>query len=470
MGDNLSALTTLFTEFYYWVTIVFMFLIHVGFCVYEVGVSRRRNHLHTLMKNTMLIPVVTVTFFFFGWWIYFGLPNGPGITGGILFDAGTPNTPWSPTMAPNLGDHITGVFWGAFLLFSLTAASIVSGAVIERVRTGAFLVIAVLIGSVTWILDAAWGWSYNGWMVKVLGYHDAYASGVVHAIAGGTALGVLIVLGPRLGHFTSDGKPRDFVPQNPWLVTVGLFLIYTGFWGFYAACNIPIISPETIGGQITGATWTATTIYLTPTTLGGITFNFLMSLSGGMMAAYLISKGDPFWTYSGGLAGIIAASAGNDLYHPIQAMFIGGVGPSSPTRCTTGSRGGSRSTTQWAPWRCMATAASSAWSSPASCSGAIRPRRTKATRRSIRSGRSSARLSCSSSSASSRDGSRRRSSTLSDCSACRGRSSSWASISRACTSRKQHAPTSETPRRRLLSALLKEDRNGQLLGSRSRQH
>jgi ammonia channel protein AmtB len=56
MGDNLSALTTLFTEFYYWVTVVIMFLIHVGFCMYEVGVSRRRNHLHTLMKNTMLAP------------------------------------------------------------------------------------------------------------------------------------------------------------------------------------------------------------------------------------------------------------------------------------------------------------------------------------------------------------------------------------------------------------------------------
>ncbi len=326
MGDNLSALTTIFTEFYYWVTIVFMFLIHVGFCVYEVGVSRRRNHLHTLMKNTMLIPVVTITFFFFGWWIYFGLPNGPWITGGVLVDAGTPNTPWSPTMAPNLGDHITGVFWGAFLLFSLTAASIVSGAVIERIRTGAFLVIAVLIGSVTWMIDAAWGWSYNGWMIKVLGYHDAYASGVIHAIAGGTALGVLVVLGPRLGRFTADGRPRDFVPQNVWLVTIGLFLIYTGFWGFYAACNVPIISPETIGGQITGATWTGTTIYLTPTTLSGITFNFLMSLSGGMLVAYLVSKGDPFWTYSGGLAGIITASAGNDLYHPIQAMFIGGIG------------------------------------------------------------------------------------------------------------------------------------------------
>jgi ammonium transporter, Amt family len=76
MGDNISTLNVIFTEFYYWVTIVFMFLIHVGFCMYEVGASRRRNHMHTLMKNTMAIPIVTVTFFLFGWWIYFAFPGG----------------------------------------------------------------------------------------------------------------------------------------------------------------------------------------------------------------------------------------------------------------------------------------------------------------------------------------------------------------------------------------------------------
>ena len=321
MEGNLNALTTVFTEFYYWVTVVFMFLIHVGFCMYEVGASRRRNHMHTLMKNTMVIPLVTVTFFFFGWWIYWAFPNGPGITGGLV--DGSANAPWSPTMATHLGDRITGVFWAAFLLFSWTAASIVSGGAIERIRSSAFWIHAVLIGSVFWIIDASWGWHSQGWMVRVLGYHDAYASGVIHAIAGGYALGVLMVLGPRLGKFAADGTPRDIPPHNPWLVTIGLFLIYTGFWGFYAACNVPVISPEGIGGQITGATWTATNIYLAPTTLGAITFNFLMSLSGGMMAAYIISKGDAFWTYSGGLAGIIGASAGNDLYHPIQAMLIG---------------------------------------------------------------------------------------------------------------------------------------------------
>jgi len=343
MEGNLNALTTIFTEFYYWVTIVMMFLIHVGFCTYEVGVSRRRNHLKTLMKNAMAIPLVTVTFFFFGWWIYFAFPNGPGITGGLI--TATFAEPWNPLMAahlsganPNEAGSVTpadaliwhrlnGVFWGAFLLFSITTASIISGSIIERARSGAFWIIAVLIGSGMWILDAAWGWHPQGWMVKLWGYHDAYASGVVHAIAGGAALAFLIVLGPRIGKFRADGTPRDLPPHNTWLVCIGLFLIYTGFWGFYAACNIPIISPATIAGQITGDTWTATNIYLAPTTLSAITFNFLMALSGGMMGGYLISKGDPFWTFSCGLCGIIAASAGNDLYHPIQAMLIGAIIP-----------------------------------------------------------------------------------------------------------------------------------------------
>ena len=110
------------------------------------------------------------------------------------------------------------------------------------------------------------------------------------------------------------------------MVCLGLFMIYAGFWGFYVACNVPIISPEGIGGLIKGNTWTATTIYLTPTTLGAITVNFLMSLSGGLLVGYLVSRGNAFWTYSGGLAGLITASAGNDLYHPIHAMIIGGFG------------------------------------------------------------------------------------------------------------------------------------------------
>ena len=291
--------------------------------MYEVGASRRRNHIHTLMKNSMIIPLVTITFYFFGWWIYWAFPNFPA---SIDWAMGAANTPWSENMGPNLEDRITGVFWAAFLLFSWTAASIVSGSVIERIKSSAFWILAVVIGSFAWIIDASWGWHYAGWMVQYLGYHDAYASGVIHAIAGGFALGILVVLGPRLGKFAADGTPRDILPHNPWLVCVGLFIIYAGFWGFYVACNVPLIDPATIGGEITGTTWTATTFYLTPTSLSAITFNFLTSLSGGMLMAFVISKGDAFWTYSGGLAGIITASAGNDLYHPMQAMVIGAIG------------------------------------------------------------------------------------------------------------------------------------------------
>ena len=100
-----------------------------------------------------------------------------------------------------LWHRLNGVFFGAFLLFSITTASIVSGAIIERARSGAFWIVAVLVGSVLWILDASWGWHPLGWMVRLWGYHDAYASGVVHAIAGGAALAFLIVLGPRIGKF-----------------------------------------------------------------------------------------------------------------------------------------------------------------------------------------------------------------------------------------------------------------------------
>ena len=101
MTTELSSLSVIFTEFYYWITVVLMFFIHVGFCMYEVGVSRHKNHMHTLMKNTMLIPLVTITFFFFGWWIYFAFPNGPGFTGGLV--EAPHAVAWSQLMGPHMG-------------------------------------------------------------------------------------------------------------------------------------------------------------------------------------------------------------------------------------------------------------------------------------------------------------------------------------------------------------------------------
>ena len=126
-----------------------MFLIHAGFLLYEGGTARRKNLQHTVLKSLMVIPVVTLTFFLFGWWIYSSFTNGPGITGGLRLEEAEFAYPWSDVMGPNMQDRINGVFWAAFLLFAWTAASIISGSLIERARLAGFLAIAVLIGSIT---------------------------------------------------------------------------------------------------------------------------------------------------------------------------------------------------------------------------------------------------------------------------------------------------------------------------------
>ena len=215
------------------------------------------------------------------------------------------------------------MFWGAFALFGMTAASIVSGSIIERSKTTGFLIIAVWVGCVAWVIPAAWGWAGNGWMTQYFGFHDQYCSAVLHGVAGFAALGILLHLGPRIGKFGADGTPREIPAHNPWMVTVGLFMIYIGFFGFYAACHIPIAN---IAAEGQPAYWTATNIYGVPITLSGVTMNFLLALFGGMMTAYLVSGGNAYWTFSGGLTGLISASAGNDLYHPAVALGIAAVG------------------------------------------------------------------------------------------------------------------------------------------------
>jgi len=306
-------------QFYYW-TVVFMWLIHVGFMSYEAGASRRKNVMSIALKNILTIAVVTPVFYFLGWWIYGCYQEGflPSSTTDEFYGAFCQSTiPWSANMGPNLADNISGVFWAAFLLFSWTTASIMSGALVERVRLSAYLILATLLGSVVWILDAAWGWSAGGWLVIHFGFHDSIASGVVHGVAGAFTLGVLLNLGPRIGKYDHEGRARAFKPHNLHLTLMGLMLIFTGFYAFYAACLV--ITSTAFPGWLN--------IYLSPTTLSAITFTITIGFAGGFTGGYFASKGDPFWTLSGGLAGVISVSAGADVYHPalvyLLAMFGG---------------------------------------------------------------------------------------------------------------------------------------------------
>ena len=288
--------------FYWWCTAI-MIMIHAGFLAYEMGASRSKNALAAGIKNILVLAVIIPTFYLFGWWIYNAFP------GGFIPTDAAAALPWSASMGPDVSDMGTGIFWAAFALFGATTGSILSGAVIERIRVSAFLILTVFLGSAIWILAGAWGWHPDGWLLTDLGYHDVGASGVVHAVAGFFTLGVLINLGARKGKFI-DGVAQTIAPHSLPMTLIGLMMIIFGFFGFLGGCII-------FNGGETG--WT--TIYNNPTNLSAFAFNTLMGFAGGIIGCYIATR-DPFWTMSGGLVGIISVAAGLDLYSPSLAFII----------------------------------------------------------------------------------------------------------------------------------------------------
>ncbi|MGF1630299.1 MAG: ammonium transporter [Kiloniellaceae bacterium] len=298
--------TTINMEVFYWWCTALMFIIHAGFLGYEMGASRKKNVLASGIKNILAFAFMIPTFFFFGWWIYLAFPNGliPD------FEQGAGGIPWSDAMGPNLADNATGIFWAAFTLFAATTASIFSGAVIERIKLSGFIILAILLGSVVWILAASWAWHGGGWLLTEYGWHDFGAAGCVHMVAGFFALGVLINLGPRIGKYNPDGTANDILPHNVPMSVFGLMILIVGFFGFLGGC---IIYNGT--GQ-----WT--TIFGNPTTLSAVAFNTLMCFAGGIIGAWVVTR-DPFWMMSGALAGIFAAASGLDVYWPPLAFLLG---------------------------------------------------------------------------------------------------------------------------------------------------
>ena len=319
-----SAVTNkTFAETYYYLTIPLMIIIHAGFLAYEMGASRMKNVLSSGVKNILAFAFMIPTFYFFGWWVYWAFPTGLTLSSGAMEISGAEHASaiafgWGEAaqyMGPNIADSASGVFFGAFALFACTTASIMSGAVIERIQTVGFTILAIVLGSFAWVVAAAWGWHADGWLVTQWGLHDFGAAGLVHAVAGFFALGVLVNLGPRIGKFNSDGSANHIAGHNLPLTVTGLMLIIVGFWGFLMACVI-----------VPGEAWSwygdkAATIYGTPITLSALAFNILMGIAGGIIGAWIYTK-DPFWMMSGALAGIISVASGLDIYFPGLAFII----------------------------------------------------------------------------------------------------------------------------------------------------
>ena len=310
-------------EQFYFFTVVLMWLIHAGFMSYEAGIARRKNVMTTAMKNILTIAVVTPTFYYFGWWIYNcnqpGLPIGPN-SSDFTSAACQGGIPWSDAFGPNLTNNINLIFFLAFLLFSWTTASIMSGAIIERARISAYLVLACLLGSVVWILDAAWGWSAGGWLTLRFGFHDSIASGVVHGVAGAFTLGVLFNVGPRIGQLHPRRPDADVQTAQP---------AHHGARADADLHRVLRVLRRVPGDRVD----------LVPG-LGehlpepddarldhdGHHDGLRRRFTGG----YFASRGDPFWTISGGLAGVIGVSAGADVYAPTLAYLLSMLTRSSP--------------------------------------------------------------------------------------------------------------------------------------------
>ncbi|QGX98826.1 ammonium transporter [Roseovarius faecimaris] len=313
---------TMFAEMYYYITIPLMIIIHAGFLAYEMGASRAKNALSSGVKNILAFAFVIPAFYFFGWWVYWAFPTGFSLSAGPNGISGAEyanSFAWAwgdaaASMGPNIDDQISGVFWGAFTLFAATTASIMSGAVIERIQTVGFVILAIVLGGFSWTLAAAWGWHADGWLVQNWGLHDFGAAGLVHAVAAFFALGVLINLGPRLGKFNADGTANHIPGHNMPFTATGLMLIVVGFWGFLMACLV-------VGGEAWSWGANYTTIYGTPTNLGALSFNILMGVAGGIIGAWLLTK-DPFWMMSGALAGLISVASGLDIYWPSLTFII----------------------------------------------------------------------------------------------------------------------------------------------------
>jgi ammonia channel protein AmtB len=314
---------TMFAETYYYLSIPLMVLIHAGFLAYEMGATRVKNVLSSGVKNILAFAFVIPAFYFFGWWVYWAFPTGISLSMGPMEISGKEYADaiawgWGESaqyMGPNVADNASGVFWGAFALFAATTASIMSGSLIERIQTVGFVILAVVLGAFAWVVAAAWGWHADGWLVTQFGMHDFGAAGVVHAVAGFFALGVLINLGPRIGKFNADGTANDLSGHNLPFTATGLMLIIVGFWGFLMACMI-------LPGE--GWSWsgsTGTTIYGTPMNLSALSFNILMGIAGGIIGAWLLNR-DPFWMMSGALAGIISVASGLDVYFPALAFIV----------------------------------------------------------------------------------------------------------------------------------------------------
>jgi len=213
-----------------------VFFMNLGFATVESGLCRAKNTATILAKNFIVFAASSIAFLVLGWGLMFGDGNPFFGTQGLWFVGGADNS-------PAMGDAYKGVYssinwtgvplWTKFffqLVFAGTAATIVSGAVAERIKFGAFYIFTFLMVGIIYPITGHWIWG-GGWLAK-LGLFDFAGSTVVHSVGGWAALAGIIVLGPRIGKYSKDGRVLPIPGHSLALATIGVFVLWFGWFGF----------------------------------------------------------------------------------------------------------------------------------------------------------------------------------------------------------------------------------------------
>ena len=219
------------------VTAMLVFFMNLGFATVESGMCRAKNTVNILSKNFIVFAVTSIGFLILGWGIMFGNGNGFMGTSGLWMVGGADNSP--ATMADYKGDYSaiswTGVpLWAKFffqLVFAGTAATIVSGAVAERIKYHTFIVFSFIMAIAIYPVVGHWIWG-GGWLATNWNFFDFAGSTQVHSIGGWAALTGAAILGPRLGKYGKDGKVNAIPGHSLMAATIGCFILWFGWFGF----------------------------------------------------------------------------------------------------------------------------------------------------------------------------------------------------------------------------------------------
>lgn len=279
-----------------------VFMMHLGFSTLEAGLAQRKNTANVLFKNLGVVAIGLVTYALVGYGLMF-----PGADfAGAFFGFGDFGV--AADKVSEAGST-TYTYYAEFIfqaMFAATAATIVSGAVAERIKLTSFLVFAAVLVTFCYPVVGMWKWG-GGWLHTLeTPFYDFAGSTIVHSVGGWAALVAVVLLGPRLGKYGADGKVKPIYPHSMPLACTGAFLLWFGWFGFN-------------GGSVLAADFDTVSRVFVTTALAGAA-----GVLGSMAASlYFLKSMDLANALNGALAGLVGITAGADLMSPTESLLIG---------------------------------------------------------------------------------------------------------------------------------------------------